>query len=538
VDILGDIERAVRGEGPRYLCYPAGHGIGKTFIIAQVAIWGAASAGRSLVLTTAPTWRQVKEVLWDEINYSADRSAFPGDFLQTEFTLGNGSVGRGVSTNDSGNFQGYHRGRMVVILDEAPGLEPAIWEVIQRGIAINEDVIIIAIGNPVEPAGPFHEASKSHRWKTRHLSCLDHPNVINRKDLIPGAVSYRACLEMVEDYCEVIEDDALIANLEAWQADMLADPEPPRNRWAHAVLDEEGDCQGLYWNPSGWTGPVWYLPSPIVQSRMLGLFPDQGENVLIPLKWIKRAMARGEDLLRRLDAYHAGKITLPEVPEWRPQEPCVCAMDVARHGPDSTVIGARRGRVVLPMREYRQQDTTASALRFVEAYGEYGADFGAIDIGTFGAGVFDMVANDSRNTHISLVPIDFGASPGVKNNTVQFLNKRAQMYWGLRMLLQMDMIDLPPDDVLEAQLSSIRYKMNREGQQIQIESKKDMKKRGVKSPDRADTLAMLCDEAIEGAWDMEMPWASGATPSGGEEELGPYGLAGELLAEGARVGAW
>jgi hypothetical protein len=75
-------------------------------------------------------------------------------------------------------------------------------------------------------------------------------------------------------------------------------------------------------------------------------------------------------------------------------------------------------------------------------------------------------------------------------NSERFLNARAEWYWGLRERFESMDIDLDEDEDLTFQLSNIKYKPNSRGQ-IVIESKEDMKKRGLKSPDKADTIMML-----------------------------------------------
>src|SRR6188508_2910350 len=63
LDVLRAVQSAVRGTGPKIICLPAGHGIGKSWIGACLTIWAGATHPRALGLTTAPTWRQVERIL-------------------------------------------------------------------------------------------------------------------------------------------------------------------------------------------------------------------------------------------------------------------------------------------------------------------------------------------------------------------------------------------------------------------------------------------------------------------------------------------
>ena len=69
------------------------------------------------------------------------------------------------------------------------------------------------------------------------------------------------------------------------------------------------------------------------------------------------------------------------------------------------------------------------------------------------------------------------------------------MYWHLRELFRSDEIEIPPNENLINQLSSIKYKINPRSGRIEIESKDEMKKRGLSSPDEADSLVIACHGA-------------------------------------------
>jgi hypothetical protein len=82
------------------------------------------------------------------------------------------------------------------------------------------------------------------------------------------------------------------------------------------------------------------------------------------------------------------------------------------------------------------------------------------------------------------VPYNGGEAPIDKE---RFVNARAEDYWTLRELFEQDEVDIDPDDdKFAAQLGSIKWGIDSRGR-IKIESKDDMRKRGLPSPDRADT---------------------------------------------------
>jgi hypothetical protein len=107
-----------------------------------------------------------------------------------------------------------------------------------------------------------------------------------------------------------------------------------------------------------------------------------------------------------------------------------------------------------------------------------------IDVVGVGAGVYDRLAE----LGIPVAAYNGGEAPYDKE---QFVNARAEDYWNLREIFEAGEIDIDElDDVLAAQLGSIKWTIDSRGR-IKIESKDDMRKRGLPSPDRADTLAMV-----------------------------------------------
>jgi hypothetical protein len=81
----------------------------------------------------------------------------------------------------------------------------------------------------------------------------------------------------------------------------------------------------------------------------------------------------------------------------------------------------------------------------------------------------------------------------------RFVNARAEDYWTLRELFEQGEVDIDPeDDKLAAQLGSIKWGIDSRGR-IKIESKDEMRRRGLPSPDRADTAAMAFSARANGA---------------------------------------
>ena len=119
------------------------HGIGKTYVCARLVMWWLFSFPYSIVITTAPTWRQVEDLLWKEIRSSYYNSAteLGGNLSPSATQLaidGKEWVAIGLSTNDSNRFQGYHSEHLLVVVDEAAGVAEEIFEAIMGVYDLND----------------------------------------------------------------------------------------------------------------------------------------------------------------------------------------------------------------------------------------------------------------------------------------------------------------------------------------------------------------------------------------------------------------
>ena len=213
----------------------------------------------------------------------------------------------------------------------------------------------------------------------------------------------------------------------------------------------------------------WGRDSPLFQSKVLGLFPKTSIDTLIPIEWIERAQAK-------------------ELPAdgW----PRTLGVDVARFGTDHSVIIARAGGRFRIYSDRNGERTTVTAGRAVKAWMDTNAEEINVDGVGVGAGVVDTLDEDGY----PVVDIQSGAEP---NDKKLFINLRAEAYWTLRGMFERDEVDLDPnDDELASQLGSIKYIFTRKGK-IQIESKDDMRKRGMPSPDLADGCMLAVAEPVD-----------------------------------------
>lgn len=162
--------------------------------------------------------------------------------------------------------------------------------------------------------------------------------------------------------------------------------------------------------------------------------------------------------------------------------PVQVGVDVARFGNDKSCITFRRGRVVYPQIVFGQCDVVDVAGRVKEAVKQWGAPVSQIAVDTIGigSGVADLLRRDFPR-----LVVDVNSSLRLSDG--QNYNLRARMWRDLREYLKNGAV-LPNDPELSTDLSSLQYMFK--GGEMLIESKDDAKKRGIKSPDRADSLAL------------------------------------------------
>src|ERR1700730_14476787 len=140
------------------------HGVGKTFTLGVAALWWLARYSEGIVLTTSPTQRKVIAQLWSEIHGAGERARVPYPKQKTtelKFRDDN-NFAIGFSTNQSENFQGYHGKYVLIIADEAPGIDSGIWDAV-AGTMAGGKVHIVMAGNPTTPSGAFFDAFTTER---------------------------------------------------------------------------------------------------------------------------------------------------------------------------------------------------------------------------------------------------------------------------------------------------------------------------------------------------------------------------------------
>ncbi len=161
-------------------------------------------------------------------------------------------------------------------------------------------------------------------------------------------------------------------------------------------------------------------------------------------------------------------------------------------GRDRTAIVFRRGRLVPRVEAHDRMSLMQCAGLIAQYYREHKPDAIFIDRGA-GAGIIDRL----RELQIPCVGVGFGEAA---TDPDLYVNKRVEMWWALREWLEDEPCRLPKDAELAADLSAPGFPrgqmLNSQGRR-QLESKEDMAKRGIRSPDLGDALALTFAYPVE-----------------------------------------
>ena len=388
----------------------AGHGVGKTTVLAWVTLWFMLTRKPFKIPITANSQDQLRDVVWPEIrkwharlptalrceiDVAAERvslASSPGCF----------AVARTASSDNPEALQGFHDDNLLFLIEEASGIADIVFQVAQGSLS-TPGAKILMFANPTRISGFFYESHHKlrDRWHTMRVNSED----------VPRARGH-------------IEDIAL----------------------------QYGRDSNIY------------------RVRVLGEFPTSEDDVVVPLHLCEAAVRRKVEPLER----------------FRP----VWGLDVARYGDDRTALAKRQGNAMLePVKSWRNKSTMEVAGLVMAEYqdtkqvnpDQLPSEI-LVDVIGIGAGVVDRC----RELGLPVRGVNVGESPAIRE---RYMRLRDDLWWRARDWLLAADAKLADDDALIAELTSPKYKLTSAGK-VQVESKDDMKKRGLRSPDLADAFIL------------------------------------------------
>jgi len=216
----------------------------------------------------------------------------------------------------------------------------------------------------------------------------------------------------------------------------------------------------------------WGESSAVYQNRVDGQFASSSDDGVIPLSWVELANER----------WH-------EIEDWAELEFTQVGADIARSGPDRTVMALRFDWAIKELRRSSKEDTMQTSGRITGALKHLGGR-AIVDVIGIGAGVVDRL----REAKLPVIPFNASERTERTDSTGElgFVNKRSAGWWNLREILDPGSgipVALPPDDLLTGDLVAPKWKVM-SGGRIQVESKDDIKKRIGRSTDDGDAVVM------------------------------------------------
>jgi hypothetical protein len=428
----------------RKVLVSSGHSVGKTILAASLVNWFY-DTREGVCLTTAPTDRQVKDLLWKEVRTLRARAGLPMDFSGPKIPRLESSpahFAHGYTASEATKFQGHHSsGGVFIVFDEAEGVEQDFW--VASKTMLDDNSFFLACYNPTSPGSAAHlaeqEAEMHGSYRRVNLSCLDHPNVRAQLDRcplpIPGAITLSQAETML------LED-----------SQVLSENEPS--------LPTDVSLNGKR-----------YRPGPIAEARVLGRRPTSSTSGV----W-------SEDLWKQVVSART---------EIRAEWPVALGCDVARYGDDHTIIMVRKGPVLLHVETHVKRDTSFVAQRLRELTHEHADSFNEprlipcmIDEGGIGGGVID------QNQGYLFVPVNAACKP---RRDERYVNVRAELWFlskepAMKGLLDVSRLPLSYLSRLKQELLVATYKILPTNGKIQVQSKDDMKAILKRSPDLADAF--------------------------------------------------
>lgn len=448
----------------------SGTGTGKTYCLARIVLWFLDCFDNSLVLTTCPSENQLKGGLWSEISmlYPKIKKLRPKSHkwqlkLAMEWNINDSMTedekvlaranawqatgfitGTSSSKESEDKARGFHRKFMLIVLEECTGIPPSIITAFQNTCTGNTN-FIIGVGNPNNEFDALHQFSLQKDCFSIRASSLDHPNIVNQKELYAGAITQSSINSRTDNYGE--------------------------------------------------QSPLW-------QAMVRGISPAQSTDSLIKMEWIEKCLgtnneddpkvysqnAVGADVANSENGDKAALV-------WGEENSIVDVQEFQCSNATHLAYNLYMTSTELGIKGYEDYGTPV--------LDDYSIDAQYVGVDSVGVGVATVNAFVDNNFRVQslqggqwkeVIPTEerWEAGKKIEAPMYKFQNLRGQMYWELREDIRLGYININlADKVMQAQLCKELCipKYETDGGVIKIEGKADIKKRlGGKSPNVADAV--------------------------------------------------
>lgn len=433
----------------------AGHGIGKTKLGAGIVSHFYDCFSPVTGYTFAPTWTQLRDLLWKELLSDREGKSLPGRMLSGSLALIRSarhfirarafdrSHGKGRE-----RIHGQHSPYSIYVFEEAEGVPKDVFAAV-RTMAGGGVRIVLYYGNPRSRNSEFYRIRNRRTVKNFRLSTLDAPNVLAGREVIPGGQTREWVEGMIRDHCDEV-------------------PEHDPDRYTFRVdwyRNEDDDCPIL-------------LPDDDFLYQVLGIPPLRTtDRTVIPYG--------------RFDA--ATRRTRPEAPGPRLAS---IGVDVARFGNDRGTVYVRHGDAVWRSALLQKKDSFDYVEAIEDAVESLPDSVREVSIRFDGGGGWASGAVDVLRTsevlrsleEWEIIEVQFGAAAYERTKYHDLIT---ELYFDAAEALQ-GLAVLDPPDELEADLCDRKYDYRkwRQYERKRLDGKDAFRKDIGRSPDDGDGFAL------------------------------------------------
>lgn len=431
------------------------HGSSKTYTAAELVTWFLNYFDDSKIITTAPTFTQIKNLLWAEINeaYRTSRIELEGECLTTLVKTDRADhYGIGFSTDQPARAEGWHAPNILFIFDEAKGIPQWLWDSV-RGLLTGGFCrwLVISTTDGVEvgenyyrifddPKSDWNKIAISsydspfltgEKFKYIDIPDLEHPEYFRRKEIDPNELNIQIANQKYIDDCE----------------------------------------------------KEWGKESVLFLTKVLGEIADQGTDTIIKLSQVKKMFENYND------------------PNFSDEGQKEAGVDVARGGDDDTLFYRRKGlkqfkkKTIISKELPPQAKLVYIANELEDFVGHDKEMLIKIDDTGVGGGLTDIMESRGYN----IMPMNFQST---SNFPDKYPNIISEMWF--ETARQIDQIACEESERLKTELVNRKYDIDTKGRRV-VEPKKKYKERGFRSPDDADAF-LLCFYNPYGSGDQEITW--------------------------------
>lgn len=187
-----EMRRAIWGH--RRVLVHSANGVGKTYDLAGIVIeWLERNPG-GRVICTGPTFDQVRAGLWSEVRkayMACEARGLPlgGRMGASSWVIMDGWDAAVASVTNISAIQGRRGAKVLIVVDEAQGVDNGeLWDALESLMTADDSRMVVS-GNPLKPSGRFFEYASNPDWYAIVIDGLSHPNVIEGREIIPGAIT-------------------------------------------------------------------------------------------------------------------------------------------------------------------------------------------------------------------------------------------------------------------------------------------------------------------------------------------------------------